>query len=69
MNVFATVMFGVFGVTFRQTFTVLAMPLFGVTVVALFKPPTLVVVALAGHSALPAVCVAALVTVYGTVTV
>ena len=67
--VLVTVMFGAFGVTSRQTFTVLALPLFGVTVVALFRPPALVVGALAGHSALPAVCVTALVTVNGIDTV
>ena len=45
------------------------MALFGVTVVALFKPPALVVGAVAGHSALPAVGVTALVTVNGIETV
>ena len=67
--VLVTVMFGAFGVRSRQALTVCALPLFGVTVVALFKPPALVVGAVAGHSALPAVGVTALVTVNGIETV
>ena len=69
MIVLVTVMFGAFGVMSRQTLTVCALPLFGVTVVALFNPPALVVGADAGHSALPAVGVTALVTVNGIDTV
>ena len=63
MIVLVTVITGAFGVTVVQALADEAAPVFGVTVVALFKPPAVVVCAVVAHSALPTVLVTALVTV------